>query len=199
MKAIRGLLVDLDGTLVDTSRANHAAYAAALRPHGIELDWEWWQDHAFGRNWRAFLPKLLEGRENIDVGEVAQRKAQLYPSQIARSRLNSGLVALIASMRPAVRTALVTTASRTATEALLEFHGVRGLFDEIVTGDDVLKHKPDPAAYVLAAKRLGLAPAECLAFEDSETGISAARAFGAECVVVGAISSEHASELPIAC
>jgi HAD superfamily hydrolase (TIGR01509 family) len=53
-------------------------------------------------------------------------------------------------------------------------------FDLVITGDDVQKHKPDPEAYRLAATRLGLTPEQCLVFEDSDIGMAAGLAFGAQ-------------------
>lgn len=91
---------------------------------------------------------------------------------------------LISGVRPAIKTALVTTASRSGAWAVLEHHGVGILFDEVVTGDDVREHKPSPEAYILAARRLGLAPGDCLIIEDSPVGIAAAQASGAPYLVV---------------
>ena len=181
---IRGLLVDLDGTLVDTSGANHAAYAAALAHFGINLDADWWRTNAFGRNWRAFLPELLEGRPDVDPRIIAEKKAALYSQHLSASRLNHGIAGLIAAVRPVLGTALVTTASLASTLAVLAFHGVGGLFDEVVTGDDVSEHKPSPEGYSLAAGRLGLSPEECLIIEDSPVGLAAARAFGSQCLLL---------------
>jgi len=181
---VRGLLVDLDGTLVDTSGANYAAYAAALSCYGVTIDEDWWTRNAFGRNWRDFLPDLLEDRPDIEPHAVAAKKAALYPEHLTASRLNHALVQLIAGMRPGVKTALVTAASRVNALAVLEHHGANTLFDLVVTGDDVRAHKPAPEAYILAASRLGVPADECLVIEDSPAGIAAAEAFGSPCLIV---------------
>lgn len=181
---IRGLLVDLDGTLVDTSGANYAAYAAALSSFGIAIDEAWWASRAFGRNWRDFLPELLADHPEVEPRAIAERKAAIYAEHLSASRLNHALAQLIAGVGPDIRTALVTTASRAGVSAVLDHHGVAGLFDAVVTGDDVREHKPSPEAYILAAHRLGLSPDACLAIEDSPVGIAAARASGAQCLVV---------------
>ena len=181
---MRGLLVDLDGTLVDTSGANFAAYAAALASFGIEVDEEWWTSRAFGRNWRDFLPEVLAARPDVEPCAVAERKAAIYPEHLSASRLNHALAQLISGVRPAIKTALVTTASRAGAWAVLEHHGVGILFDEVVTGDDVTEHKPSPEAYILAARRLGLAPGQCLIIEDSPVGIAAAQASGSPFLVI---------------
>jgi HAD superfamily hydrolase (TIGR01509 family) len=188
MSGIRGLLVDLDGTLVDTSDANFAAYEAALAQVGVILTREWWAANGFGRSWRQFLPDLLRGRCDIDAQAVADAKSRLYPEFLHCSRRNRALVSLIESLRPRVRRALVTTASRAGTDAVIDRHGLRALFDTIVTGDDVAAHKPSPDAFAEAARRLELGAGDCLVIEDSAIGIAAARAFGAPCLVVPEIA-----------
>jgi HAD superfamily hydrolase (TIGR01509 family) len=76
----------------------------------------------------------------------------------------------------------VTTASAGNVGAILEHFAMRRLFDIVVTGDDVARHKPDPEAYRLAAERLSVPAEACLVFEDSEVG--AAGAIGAGMAVV---------------
>jgi beta-phosphoglucomutase len=184
MSGLKALLVDLDGTLVDTAEANFAAYRAALGEYGVNLTREWWDANGFGRNWREFLPALLDGNSNVAPAEVAARKTDLYPNYVAATLVNEPLVRLIRLLKASLRVALVTSASRSAAALLLEVHDLRSLFDEVVTGDDVTVHKPAPLAFTLAAERLGVRPDECMIIEDSEAGIAAAAAFGAPCLVV---------------
>lgn len=181
----RALLFDLDGTLVDTGAANAEAYARALAEAGVRVDAAAVARVASGRNWRQFLPELLAAAGSaVDPAVVARRKAELYPAAMDGLRLNAPLLALAAACRPAMRTALVTTASGTNARAVLGHYALLSLFDVVVTGDDVGVHKPDPEAYHLAATRLGVAPSECLAFEDSDIGVASARAAGVPVVQV---------------
>jgi HAD superfamily hydrolase (TIGR01509 family) len=184
MTGTRALLVDLDGTLVDTASANYLAYAEALGEVGVSISREAFDRVAFGRNWRQFLPALLADRAGVEPAAVAARKVALYPGKIEHTRVNEALVSLLASLRPTWRTALVTTASAANAGAILHHYELHALFDTIVTGSDVARHKPNPEAYVLAAERLGVAAADCLIVEDSEIGLASARAFGAPCLMV---------------
>ena len=77
-----------------------------------------------------------------------------------------------------MQTGLVTTASEANVRLVLDRYNLAGLFDVIVTGDDVIHHKPDPEAYQLALARLNTNAAECLAFEDSDVGRLSAQAAG---------------------
>lgn len=180
---VRGLLVDMDGTLVDTLAANYEAYAEALSGVGVSVTRETFDQVAAGRNWRQFLPALLAGEGNLaDPAAVAALKTEIYPSKIPLTCLNKPLVALIEAGRPKWRTALVTTASAQNVSAVLRHHQLEKLFDTIVTGSDVDRHKPHPEAYHLAARRLQLDAAECLVIEDSDVGVASAAAFGAPCL-----------------
>jgi beta-phosphoglucomutase-like phosphatase (HAD superfamily) len=179
-RTVRGLLFDLDGTLVDTAGASHGAYAAALAEAGIVVE-----PHtlaaacAAGRHWSEFLPGLIESAGGaVEPAAVARRKGELYRKTLGETRVNAPLVALVASSRPHLRTALVTTASAESVHALLRVHDLGSLFDAIVTGDDVRHRKPHPEAYRLAVSRLALTPEECLAFEDSDVGVASATRAG---------------------
>ncbi len=182
---IAALLVDLDGTLVDTSRANYEAYAAALRTAGVTVTRAAFDEVAAGRNWRQFLPGLLAAHgSEADPAAIAALKTELYPGKLGFSLVNTPLVALIAAGRPGWKTALVTTASGPNAAAVLAHHRLEDLFDLVVTGSDVSRHKPDPEAYVAAAAKLGSSPDQCLIVEDSDIGVAAAAAFGAPCLRV---------------
>lgn len=172
------LLVDLDGTLVDTADANYSAYAAALDEAGAYVSREDFDEVSHGRNWKEFLPPLLA---NVAARPeaVAARKEELYRSFVHLTVLNQGVARLLALSRPAFRTALVTTASRPNVDMILDHHDLAGLFDLVITGSDVTRHKPDPEAYCLAAARLGVTPKSCIVIEDSDIGVASARAFGA--------------------
>jgi beta-phosphoglucomutase len=179
MHRIRALLFDLDGTLVDSAEANYSAYSRALADFGVHVESRVVAEIAADRQWREFLPELLR-RAGVDEdpSRIAGRKGELYRSAIGGLRINTPLLGLVAAVRPALRTALVTTASAVNVGAILSHFGIRELFDVVVTGDDVVSHKPDPEAYRVAVERLSVPAEDCLAFEDSDTGAASAAAAG---------------------
>ena len=179
MRKLRALLFDLDGTLIDTEAANHAAYSRALGEFGVIVEPADVARTASGRQWRAFLPELIaRAGVECDPARVARRKGELYREMLAGIPVNTALLALAASVRPLLRTALVTTASAANVDAVLRHFGLREAFDVVVTGDDVARHKPDADAYRLALRRLALDAEDCLAFEDSDAGVASAVAAG---------------------
>jgi beta-phosphoglucomutase len=178
---VHAYLMDFDGTLADTSHANYLAYAGALSEVGIVVSRQQFDKEAFGRNWREFLPVLL--RTNgcpADPAAIAARKAELYRHTANNIQFNEALVLLLKNRRPDIKAALVTSASATnVTAALASRDELRHLFDVLITGDDVTRHKPDPQGYEMAAKLLGVLPENCIVFEDSDIGVMAGQAFGA--------------------
>lgn len=184
---VRAYLVDFDGTLADTARANYLAYAAALREVDLEIGWEEFERTAHGLNWRQFLPVLLKsrGRDDCDPERVAARKVHHYRAAARHIEFNEALIDLLKSRAPHIRTALVTSASAANVQSALAARtDLRELFDAIVTGDDVTRHKPDPESFRRAAELLDVAPEHCLVFEDSGSGVAAGRAFGAKVIKV---------------
>jgi HAD superfamily hydrolase (TIGR01509 family) len=176
---VKALLVDLDGTLADTEAANAAAYVEALEEVGVRVGVCDLARRAHGRHWSQFLPDILADAGSTSAPDaVAVRKRRIYETRLGQIRINHALASLIALVRPMCGTGLVTTAASPTVTALLKCHGLAGHFDVVVTGDDVEFRKPHPEAYLRAAQLLGITPQDCLAFEDSDVGVAAARAAG---------------------
>ena len=130
-------------------------------------------------------PKLAVTSRLSHVAEaIAARKAALYGDFVHLTVLNPGVARLVELCHAHWRCALVTTASRRNAELILRHHGLADLFDSLVTGDDVARHKPDPEAYRLAAEWLDVDPGHCVAIEDTDIGAASATAFGAAVIRV---------------
>ena len=174
-------LVDFDGTLADTSDANYLAYAQALGEVQIVIDREQFDQQAFGRNWRQFLPVILGTHGvTIDPAIVAARKVEIYRETAKNIYFNEALVLLLTHRSLDTKAALVTSASSAnVAAAFFSRQDLKSLFDLVITGDDVTQHKPHPQGFEMAARQLGFAPSNCIVFEDSDIGVEAGLAFGA--------------------
>jgi HAD superfamily hydrolase (TIGR01509 family) len=99
--------------------------------------------------------------------------------------LKSGAVELLDALRAAeYPMAIVTSSSRRTADAHLRLAGIHDRFDAILTRDDVVRGKPSPDLYLLAASRFGATPESCVAVEDSNHGVASALAAGAITIMV---------------
>ena len=112
-------------------------------------------------------------------------KAEIYPSYFHRIGVNKNLAQFIESFRQnGGKTVLASTAARHNILNVLAFVQLDGLFDAIISGDEIARPKPDPACYIEAMRRFDVQPHQCLIFEDAPIGIEAASASGASYIIV---------------
>jgi len=184
--AIGGLLFDFDGLLVDTETPSLAAWQEVYRAHGHELTLETWAPTIGTLG--AFDPwERLESlvgpvdRETVDAGRIEHELSLIEVETLRPGVLDY----LVEAQRLGLRTAIVSSSSRRWIDRHLERLERVGDFDEIVTADgDESRAKPAPTLYLEALDRLGLEPAEAIAFEDSPNGVRAAKAAGIHVVAV---------------
>jgi len=179
------ILWDLDGTLVDTEPYWIAAEYELVAAHGGT----WSDEHAQALVGQGLLAVAASIRANGPVPLAPELIVQtLMAAVIARVDQHvpwrPGVLDLLALQAAAgIRSALVTMSWRPLADAVLPALPA-GTFSAVVTGDEVSRGKPDPEAYLLAAERLGLAPHDCLAIEDSVPGTASARAAGVPVLAV---------------
>lgn len=201
------ILLDFDGTLADTRRANTLAYLQTLREAGYTLTEEEYAGRYFGMRCEEFLTRLgiadAAERERLRL-----RKIALYPDYFDTVRLNEPLWNFCRSFqRDGGRVWIVSTGSRANIEHVMRHLGIGGpagegpaagmpdaaagasdaplgRVDGILSGLDIPTPKPAPDCFLEAMRREGCTPAETLIFEDSEIGLEAARRSGAAYVRV---------------
>ncbi|MEG0008484.1 MAG: HAD-IA family hydrolase [Aeromonas sp.] len=174
----RALLLDMDGTLVKSTA-------------GVETVWRLWcQHHGLAPEPVLAMCHGVRAKEVIEALapqlDIAQEMARLDELELVHTGVAEpieGAVTLLHDL-PADRWALVTSASKRVALGRLTDAGLPqpGL---MVGGDDVVRGKPDPEPYLLAASRLGLDPADCLVFEDAPAGIASALQAGCQVVQIG--------------
>lgn len=186
-----GVLFDLDGTLADTDDTLIAGLAARLGR---------WRRLFPAQDPKPFLRRLVvmaEGPVNglitqldrLGLDDEAFRLSRWFARFLGQRQAEAmtlipGVDALLRQLKPTYRLALVTTRDREAVARFLQMNGLDGLFDAVITRDDVRRLKPHPEPILLAAQRLGLAPQECLMVGDTAVDIQAGGAAGARTVGV---------------
>lgn len=175
LHSAEALLVDLDGTLVDSDVPVRRAWAGFARRHG--LDPEYVHRFALGRPSRETV-RLLAPDADHGAEAAALERAEL--SDADGIVPIPGAAELLAGDR---RLAIVTSCSRALARVRLTAAGLP-IPEVLVTADDVVNGKPDPECYLLGARRLSADPADCLVLEDAPAGIAAGRAAGARVLAV---------------
>ncbi|ROS43965.1 HAD-IA family hydrolase [Amycolatopsis thermoflava] len=177
------LLVDMDGTLVDSDEAQVRSWTAWAAGHRLNpgpfLD-------AQGRTARD---KITEFAPWLDVESETRRIAAMEAEERSGVRALPGALDLWRSNQ---RFAVVTSADEKLARVRLDAAGLDVRRPEtIVTADDVTKGKPDPEPYLLAARRLGVDPARCTVVEDAPAGVEAGLAAGMEVVALTTTAHER--------
>jgi HAD superfamily hydrolase (TIGR01509 family) len=180
------VVFDLDGTLIDTESLCNVAGVEACANLGFPLSMAFFESLAgIDDRTRARLIEEHVGQP-VEFAAFLAEWDRLCTLRFAQGiPLKAGAVELLDALDSAgVPVALATSSRRGPAEEKLAAIGLRHHFRTVVTFDDVAAPKPAPDPYLLAAERLGVAPARCLAFEDSETGARAAHAAGMTVVQV---------------
>ncbi|MBM2614515.1 HAD-IA family hydrolase [Actinoplanes sp. LDG1-06] len=179
------VLFDLDGTLADSTASVLRSWRRFAEEMGVDTELVA-QNH--GRPARALMTLLLPP-ERTEEGLARILEIEIADAPTARSLPGAG--EFFAAV-PASRRAVVTSGSRTLATARLHAVGLSAP-EVMVTADDVRVGKPDPEPFALAARRLGVDPARCLAVEDAPAGVRSARAAG--CTVLAVTGTAFADEL----
>ena len=175
--AIRLLISDFDGTLVDTFEANYRAYAGAFETVGLVLERERYRE-CFGLRFDRFMDALGIS-DSATRAAIRERKAEMYPCHFDCLRVNRPLVDFISAFHASGgMTAIASTARGKNLRNALDYLGISADFDLVLAGESVTKGKPDPEIYLGVLDKMGIGPDEALVFEDSEVGFKAAEAAG---------------------
>lgn len=182
----KAALFDMDGTLVDNTLAHMRAFEIFCARYGV-TGWKEKLSQAFGMGnddiMRLIMPAELIRERSL--ASLAEEKEAIYREIYAPEiRPVKGLVPLLESLRAAgVRCAVGSSGCRANVDFVLEKCRIGEFFDVRISGDRVTRCKPDPEIYLTAAAALGVAPADCVVFEDAKAGIESARRAGVGRVV----------------
>ncbi len=174
----RAYLFDCDGTIVDSMPLHYKAWKKALAEHGAKYEEELF--YAWGGRPIREIIRLLNEMQGLEmpVEEVAARKEALYHQLVPTVQSIPEVVEHIDAKHGHIPMAVVSGSRRSSVTASLDAVNLLDKFDTLVCAEDYKNGKPAPDSFLLAAERLGVPPAECLVFEDTDLGIEAATAAG---------------------
>jgi beta-phosphoglucomutase-like phosphatase (HAD superfamily) len=177
------LLLDLDGTLVDSEAVHAESIDRCFRARGLLLSAEE-RDFVVGHAWQEIFAHLrVEARLGISLRALQDEAIALKERELRAGTLQMpvmpGGAALVVNMHEReVPVAIVSGSCRAEIEQVLPRLGVAERLSFYLGAEDYPRGKPAPDGYLLAARRLGVAPDRCLVVEDSHAGIASARAAG---------------------
>lgn len=178
------IIFDCDGTLADTMPAHYEAWVATLRPYGIDFDED--RFYALGGTPTPQVAEIVlaEARWPATVQQVVAEKEAAFERALGDIQPILPVVDVARQHHGRLPLAVATGGLRHVALRILRHIGVVDLFAAIVTCEDVVRHKPEPDIFLEAARRLGVDPRTCLAYEDTDGGLAAARGAGMTCVDV---------------
>ena len=180
---IKAIVTDFDGTLVDTFEANLRAYQKAFNDVDINLTSEKYRE-CFGYRFERFMI-AMSVQDDKTANYIREAKKEYYPTYFEYLRPNTALISLIEGFHNmGGKTAIASTARKENLMNVVNYLGLADKFDLIFAGVDVKQGKPSPEIYVKTMAALDVSPVETLIFEDSQVGIDAAKASGANLMIV---------------
>ena len=181
---IQALIFDCDGTLVDTMPLHWQAWEGVSRRHGLRFPEE--RFYALGGVPSRDIVKMLAAEQNLRLDHLAvtREKEEAYLQVMRQAKPIPAVVEIVRQHEGKLPMAVASGGTRQVIELILEHAGIRSHFQAVVTSEDVIRQKPAPDIFIEAARRLGVAPERCRAFEDTELGLRSIRSAGMEAVDV---------------
>ena len=174
----RAYLFDCDGTIADSMPLHYIAWSKALGEYGCTFDEELF--YSWGGKPAVEIIADLNKMQSLDMPPeaLAEHKESLYFALLPQLQPIPEVVEIIEAEHGRIPLAVVSGGRRNSVTSSLTTLGLLDKFETIVGAEDYKNSKPAPDAYLLAAARLGVAPKDCLVFEDTVMGIQAATAAG---------------------
>ena len=171
----KALIFDCDGTLADTMPTHVKAWVASYKSFGIDIAEQPFFDMGGLPN-RAIIETLNhEFGYALDVAQTQEEKERRYLEMLHTVKEIKAVADIARAHHGQVPIAVASSGLGRVVHQTLTAIGLISLFDVIVTADDVTHGKPAPDLFLLAAQRLGVAPADCIVYEDGDPGLEAAR------------------------
>ena len=179
--ALKVILFDMDGVLVFSEPLHFIAWSCLYQSINGQCPSFFKQEAYSGVSDDFIAFELVRKLGLTDLPEtLLAKKQRIFLHMLNFSELETplGRNRFLEECRDRYQIALVSSSSKREVEAILRREKLGGIFNAVITGDDVSSHKPSPEPYLLVLEKLGIAPEEAVAIEDSASGIAAAEGAG---------------------
>ena len=187
---LRGIIFDLDGVLVTTDELHYRAWKQLADEEGIPVSPTLKDDVRGVARMGALELTIARSKRSYSKAEkkiLADRKNAYYKDHLTcltPRDLLPGARAILDGLKALGLKLAIGSASKN-TLTILEQVGIFSIFDAVIDGNLVTRHKPHPETFLLAARQLGLDPSECLVGEDAPVGVEAAKRAGMMILAIG--------------
>lgn len=193
----QAVIFDMDGVICHTNPFHSKAFQIFFAKRNLNPTEEEYAKHMYGKSNKYIFSHFL-GREIIgdEFVELEDEKEGLF-REIYKDSISpiSGFLPFLSSLKDVgFKTGVATSAPFANLELIMGKLGFESKMESVLASENVKKHKPDPEVYLTSASNLGVSPSQCIVFEDSYSGVSAALNAGMR--VVGVLSSHAKEELP---
>lgn len=184
---IRAVIFDVDGVLINSVAVGLRARIQLLKEYGVDLDTipDPLQEGHRTISLRTLL-EVVEHHTGIQISPqvFGPRAIELGYIELQKQKVDPELITFLQQLEGrGIARAIASSGQQVGVQKKLGILGIGSYFSVVVTSGDSLFHKPEPHLYTIAMQRLGVRPEECIVFEDSRTGVTAARAAGCTRVV----------------
>ena len=188
MRKAEAVIFDMDGVLIDSEPIHVTIEKKLFSELGIEVTDDVHRSYMGASNDYMYTDLRLRFKLPESVKELMERDELFrsdYFNRLETIPVNDGLISLLSQIKDAgLKLAVATSSSPEIVSILLNKGEIAHFFDAIVTTSEAGKSKPSPDVYLLAAKRIGVLPENCIVFEDSPNGLLAAKSAGMYCVAI---------------
>lgn len=176
---IKALIFDLDGTLANTEMLHYRAWKETLLKNGVtQFTFETFLSYVGTSNEKVATDFINSDKITKSVAGLIGEKQAMYLEFIPEIRLCAGAREILTRYHKKKVLAVASSSHRREIMAILQVNELAEYFSEVIGGDMVEKKKPDPEIYLKVQTLLNVAPEECIAFEDSASGLIAAKNAG---------------------
>lgn len=181
---IKAVIFDLDGVLADTEQLHAKSYVEVLKNHGVELTegefYEYWT--AKGQTITDFVKRR---QFDLNPAKLRKEKTKLYHEKLEKElQAYDGTEKTLSGLSKKYPLCLVSNSFKHDVDKIMSLTGLSKHFKFMITIEDLTKGTPDPEGFLLASKKLGIMPNECVVVEDAAKGLAAAKSAGMKCVII---------------
>ncbi len=193
MQETKAFLFDMNGTMINDMQYHISAWHRILNEFGANISLERMKEQCYGKN-HELIERILPGKfTEEEKDKLSFEKERQYQRDFRpHLRLINGLERFLKESNAAgIKLGIGSAAIRYNIDFVLDGLGIRKYFQAIVSADDVIRSKPDPATWLKCADGLRLPCGDCLVFEDSPKGAESALNAGMKCIIITSLHSRE--------